>query len=80
MRGKGGYLRTGIGRIMMELTGCVAPVGGVMVTISLLAVAMTTVFGADYVCFLECRTGRGRERGERVVSEMEGGRDMVAWK
>lgn len=34
-------------------------VGGVMVTVTLLAVAMAAVFGADDVRFLKCRAGRG---------------------
>lgn len=42
------------------------PVGGIVVTVALFAVAMTTVFGADDVCLLECRTGRGREVRGRV--------------
>lgn len=46
------------------------PVGGVMVTVALFTVAMTTVFGADDVCLLECRTER--RRGE---SRVEGGQD-----
>lgn len=35
------------------------PVCGVVVTVALLAVSMTAVFGADDVCLLECRTKRG---------------------
>lgn len=46
------------------------PVGGIVVAVALFAVAMTTVFGADDVCFLECRAGRGVEvREQTVVSE-----------
>lgn len=40
------------------LTGRMTPVGGIVVTVALFAVAVTAVFGADDVCFLECRTGR----------------------
>lgn len=50
------------------------PVGGIVVTVPLFAVAMTTVFGADNVCFLECRTERGR--AQTVVSEKE---EKEAW-
>lgn len=47
------------------LTGRMTPVGGVVVTVSLFAVAVAAVFGADDVGLLECRAGgaEGR-RGE----------------
>lgn len=35
------------------------PVGGVVVTVALLAVTMAAVFGADDVRFLKGRAGRG---------------------
>lgn len=35
------------------------PVCGIMITVALLAVPMTTVFGADEVCFLKSRTKSG---------------------
>lgn len=43
------------------------PVGGVVVTVSLFAVAMAAVFGADDVGLLERRAGgaAGRKRGGR---------------
>lgn len=49
------------------LTGRMTPVGGVVVTVSLFAVAVAAVFGADDVGLLECRAGgaegrRGEER------------------
>ena len=48
-----------------ELTGRMTPVGGIVVTVTLFAVAMTTVFGADDVCFLECRAGGSRLQGRQ---------------
>lgn len=44
------------------------PVGGVVVTVSLFAVAVAAVFGADDVGLLECRArgeeGRKRKKGD----------------
>lgn len=54
------------------------PVGGIMVTVTLFAVAVTAVFGADDVCFLKRRAGkrvrarevkRGRGRGRKEEEE-----------
>lgn len=43
-----------------------APVGGVVVTVSLFTVSMTTVFGTDNVGFLECRTdGESKNKRDR---------------
>lgn len=39
------------------LTRGMASVGGVVVAVSLLAVSMAAVFGANQVCLLECRAG-----------------------
>lgn len=61
-----------------KLTSRMTPVGGIVVTVALFAVAVATVFGADNVCLLECRTGRGveqegrRRSGQGVdIGEME---------
>lgn len=43
------------------LTGGMTSVGGVVVAVALLAVAVAAVFGADDVGFLKGRAGRGVE-------------------
>lgn len=43
---------------LIQLTCCVAPVGGVMVAVSLLAISMSAVFRADDICLLKCWTIR----------------------
>lgn len=43
------------------------PVCGIVVAVALLAVAMTTVFGADEVCFLKSRTKKGKGEGVSTV-------------
>lgn len=47
------------------------PVGGIVVTVSLFAVAVAAVFGAHDVGLLECRAGG--EEGRRREEEAEGG-------
>lgn len=47
------------------------PVGGIVVAVALFAVTVSTVFGADNVCFLECRAGKRQGRVQTVVSEEE---------
>lgn len=56
------------------------PVGGIMVTVALFAVTVTTVFGANDVCLLECRAEKKvlNEWGSQVMREKEV--RIIFWK
>lgn len=45
------------------------PVCGIVVTVTLFAVTVTTVFGANNICFLKCRTKRGSGKGRELRYE-----------
>lgn len=45
------------------------PVCGIVVTVTLFAVTVTTVFGANNICFLKCRTKRGSGEGRELRYE-----------